>query len=148
MSTESTTHLLRPGRSRARTFLLGGVIFVAGMVLGGALTLVLVLNRAHDRMTAPELAGPRIVDRLRGPLDLTDQQAEEIRGILARHQESLVALREDVRPQIEAELTKIRDEINQTLTPEQSRRWQKMTSRLYRRWARWGRPSGPRPGPR
>jgi hypothetical protein len=128
--------LPRPRRRWMRTVLLGVVILLCGMVIGGALTLhfrwprLLLARHAWERM--PE----HIADRMRGELELTEEQQREIERILARHHGAMESIRTEVQPRVEAQIDSMRREVEAVLTLEQANRWSEHFERMQRRGPR------------
>jgi Spy/CpxP family protein refolding chaperone len=135
--------LPRRRRRWGRTVLLGALILACGMVVGAALTMHLrwprLLRAAHPWERAPE----RIVSRMSGQLDLTQEQETQIQGILAKHHLAMEGIRTEVEPRVEAQMDSMRREVEGVLTPEQARRWTDRFEKMRRHWP----PGGPRRRP-
>jgi hypothetical protein len=131
-----------------RMVILGVVILVCGMVIGGGLTTYVLWKRVETTIMHPRLMPERIVEHMESSLDLTPEQAEQIREIFTRRHERFDKLRVEMEPLIQAELDSIREEVSRVLTPEQLEEWTSGFDRMHRRWFRgpmFGK--GPRPGP-
>jgi hypothetical protein len=124
----------RPPRHRWRAFLLAAVVFIAGIVVGSGLTVLVIVNRMQEAIRHPELAPQRISARLQRQLDLTDEQTAQVRAILAERQQALMRLRSRVQPEVEAELSVAFEQINRTLDGEQQRQWRKLFDELTAKW--------------
>jgi Spy/CpxP family protein refolding chaperone len=76
----------------------------------------------------------RMLDRMRKELDLTEEQARRVDSLLHAQGEELRALREEMRPRMEAFFERTRHALDSVLTPEQRDKLSRM------------RPPGPPPG--
>ncbi len=133
-----------------RGALIGAVILLCGMVIGGGLTSFVVWRRVQNSVMNPRVMPARIVDHMRGPLDLTDEQAQQLHEIFTRHHSRFEELRKEMEPLVEEELEAIRTEVAAVLTPEQLEKWNRRFDRMRKRWFRgpmFGRkgPHGPPP---
>ncbi len=77
-----------------------------------------------------------IVDRLQRELDLTGDQARQLREMLPRHIAALDSVRAAIEPQVEAVAERSAAEVAAILTPAQRAVWEQ-------RWRRMGIPAGP-----
>jgi hypothetical protein len=114
--------------------LLGLLIFALGAVVGAAGTLLVVRVRVRHALQQPDKLPQRIAGRLRGTLDLTDEQAEQVRAILDRRYAELARIRRFAQPRVEAQLEWVRKEIADVLTPDQAARWREHFDRFRRVW--------------
>ena len=131
---EHTTALPVPKRRRWLTWLLMGVVFIAGGAVGSAATIHWLIDRFQGYAEHPERAPKRITERMREKLDLTDDQAEKVQDILHRRQQELMAIRREVHPRVQAIMDASREEVGAVLTEEQQAKWEKMYRHLERRW--------------
>jgi len=138
---DNPTALLRR-LHRWRMAFLGLVILLAGVTIGVAAALLVFGPPERPRPMGPEMAVRGMLGRFRDQLNITDEQAEQIRTILRTRMQNLQKLREEARPKIEEQLEELKNEISAVLTPEQSSKWQEIVSRLEREFRH-----GMRPGP-
>jgi DNA-binding NarL/FixJ family response regulator len=124
---------MRP-RRRWRTALMALVIFLAGAVVGGGLTVVTIVHRVRDALAHPEQAPQRISAHLARSLDLNDEQTQRVRQILTERQRALMALRAQMQPRVQAELELAFEQINQTLNSHQQQRWRRLFDDLTSKW--------------
>ena len=121
-------------RRRWLTALVGVGIFLCGAAIGSGVTLLVLRDALMGFLRHPEKIPARITSRLRGKLDLTDEQTTRVESILEKRQVALQELRREVQPRIEAHLDAIRAEIEAVLTKEQAERWREQFDRLRRTW--------------
>jgi len=126
--------LPRPRRRWLRTTLFGMSILICGMVIGSGLTLRVLWVQLTEAIQNPDQMPERITHRMTRVLDLTEEQALEVRAILNREYYALESLRAEIAPRVQAELDKTRDEIVAVLDPDQARRWLKRFEFLRKRW--------------
>lgn len=130
--------LVRPRRVRRRRWTLVAlfaVVFLSGMVAGGAVTMGVVTNRFHFRSKDPHAIPQRMARHMQRKLDLTDQQTQQVQAILTRRFESLMTLHRQLRPHIEAQFRGAQEEVAQCLTPEQAQQWRRWcTLRFHKHW--------------
>jgi hypothetical protein len=128
------------------------VIFVAGLVTGGAVTLRLlwvkeeqrkdlavqaqVAPPAAGRPAAPRQAGggepqfgPALIRRFATQLDLTPAQFKRINPIVGRTQEELARLRREVQLGSALAIERMQDEIAAQLNPAQRGRFEELLTR-------------------
>jgi hypothetical protein len=138
---ENPTVLLRR-LHRWRMAFFGLVILLAGITIGVAGTLLVFGPPEGPRPMPPEIAVRVLLGRFRDQLNITDDQADQIRTILRTRMQNLQKLREEARPKIEEQLEGLKEEISAVLTAEQSSKWQEIINRLDREFRH-----GMRPGP-
>lgn len=134
----------RRPRRRWLWALLGLLVFALGAVLGAAGALLVVRARVLHALRQPDELPQRITGRLRRKLDLTDEQAEQVRAILERRYAELARIRRFAQPRVEAQLEWVRKEVADVLTPDQAARWRERFDRFRRVWIP---PLPPRPSP-
>ena len=120
----------------------GMVILVAGVVIGGALMLILAPDKLMKPPRGPEFDSVRMIPPLRRDLGLSPEQEEKIKPILDKHMEKLHDIRMEARADIEEALTRMNKGISDILTDDQKRIWQRSFDRLEREL----HPGGPRRG--
>jgi hypothetical protein len=117
---------------RWRMAFFGVVILFAGIIIGGALVIILMPERIMMPPPGPEFEGLRILPLLRRDLDLSDEQVKKIEPILNSNMEKLRVMRESARVEIAQILEQMNSEISAVLTEEQKTRWQEGLDRLQR----------------
>ncbi|HEX8475930.1 MAG TPA: hypothetical protein VF666_18030 [Pyrinomonadaceae bacterium] len=112
------------GKTRLKIWLVLVGVFALGCVTGASLDSAYRLKASNER---PEAHGRRdkkdIFERMRRDLDLSEQQATEIRAILDQTRNDYRALRSEVRPRYDAIRQNSRTRIRALLTPEQQKRF-------------------------
>ena len=98
-------------------------IFVLGGLTGAALDSALRLKGSmNERPGARGLRGRGdVFERMKRDLNLTEQQATEIRAILDQARDEYRQLRQEVRPRYDAVRQQARARIRERLTPEQQK---------------------------
>jgi Spy/CpxP family protein refolding chaperone len=117
---------------------LGIVILICGALIGAGVTAHVFWERFLHAAHSPEDAPARIVERMAGRLDLTDEQVEQIEQIVAERREALLDIRRETQPRVGAEIEGMRLEVAAVLTPEQATRWNERMESLKERWMRRG----------
>jgi len=128
------TPVTRPRRRWVWTVLLALVIFVSGVLVGGGLTFKFITSGFKRSFQDPAVLADRITHRMKKRLNLTDEQAVQVRRIILEQQKAFQSLRKQVRPQLEAQIEKTRQELAAVLTPEQARKWEKRFGRFMKFW--------------
>ncbi|MCP4594024.1 MAG: hypothetical protein GY842_25100 [bacterium] len=128
----------RPAGKRRRRRLLHGllalVIFVAGAITGGAVTVGFLKHHVHQILTHPDEAAEHVASRLRSRLDLTDLQFEQVRSILLRRHAELEDIRREVFPRVRSELDAAHGEIAAVLNEQQREQWADHYDYVIRTW--------------
>ncbi|HEY0546920.1 MAG TPA: periplasmic heavy metal sensor [Pyrinomonadaceae bacterium] len=103
------------GKTRLKIWLVVVGVFVLGCVTGAALDSAYRLRGRGGRDDGFE--------RMKRDLNLSEQQATQIRAILDQTRNDYRALRTEVRPRYDAIRQNARTRIRQLLTPEQQQRF-------------------------
>jgi hypothetical protein len=135
--------LARPRRRWIRTALLALIIFVSGVLVGGGLTFKFLTAGFKRFFQEPEALAESITHRMKKRLDLTDEQAVQVRRIILERTKAFQSLRKEVQPKLDAEIENTRREVAAVLTAEQARKWEKSFRRFSRFWL--PRPPGHHP---
>ncbi|HEX8068558.1 MAG TPA: hypothetical protein VF546_01315 [Pyrinomonadaceae bacterium] len=110
------------GRTRIKIWLVLALVFALGCATGAALD-VLYRTRAASGRERRERDPQARFEALRRDLNLTDEQATQIRAILDETRNQYRTLREELRPRFEAPRQQARARIRALLTPEQQQRF-------------------------
>jgi len=112
--------------------LLGLAILLSGIAIGTGSTLLVGrrLLRPEGR-PASQVSGA-IAKQAARRLRLTPQQERDVRRIVREHMDSVNATRSQALQDIDTELTAMREEVAQTLTPQQAQAWRRQFDRLRR----------------
>ena len=121
MTTPSTQQWRGTTRLKILLVLLG--VFILGGVTGASLdSLYRLRGRQHNgRQGGDRRAREDMFERMRRDLNLSEQQATEIRAILDQTRNDYRALRTEVRPRYDAVRQQARTRIRALLTPEQQK---------------------------
>jgi Spy/CpxP family protein refolding chaperone len=113
------------GSTRLKILLVLLGVFLLGGVTGASLASLYRLPGGHERQGGRGGGRgnreDRIFDDLRRDLNLTEQQATEIRAILDQTRNDYRALRAEVRPRYDSVRQNARTRIRALLTPEQQK---------------------------
>ena len=136
-----------PWRRRLVPILLLAVVFLSGLVTGAAL-MPFVIHHFGPAFFPPPSEMPRLLtERMSKDLDLTDEQAREVRAVLDRHHEETEALRNEIEPRMDQMMDGFRADIIAILTPEQTERFTQRFDEMRRKEPPFGPPliwHGPR----
>lgn len=116
----------RRGTTRLKIWLVLVGVFTLGGVTGAMLDSAYRLRGGHDRRHEGGGGGGRrgkddLFENMRRDLNLTEQQATEIRAILDQTRNDYRALRAEVHPRYDAVRQNARTRIRALLTPEQQK---------------------------
>lgn len=112
------------GKTRFKIWLAVVGVFALGCVTGASLDSAYRLQASNERQ---EMRGRRskeeVFESMRRDLNLSEQQATEVRAILEQTRSGYRALRTEVRPRYDALRQNSRARIRALLTPEQQQRF-------------------------
>lgn len=123
--TELQTPETHPTAPWLKGFLLGCAILGSGMIIGAALAYGLLSGQRQADAVPGDHSPARLVERIRGDLHLTDDQAKAVLDIFTLHHARMETIRMKVQPEVEAEMDAARKEVDAVLTPEQRPAWNK-----------------------
>ncbi len=123
-----------PRRRRWVSVLLSLVLLASGFIIGSGTTLLVGYRVIQHRLRHPEELPGRAVARLKRPLNLSDEQAQEIKSIMRRHLAVLQDRRRQWQPQIEAELDSIEKDVAAVLNPQQAEKWHNIARERRHAW--------------
>lgn len=107
-------------------------IFLAGGVVGGAVTLHFVREFAQRR-ASPEQWGPARLKMLARHLELTPAQVEQLRPIVRRSMADLAVVRQDGMRDTRRVLMRMEQDIAAVLTPEQQEKFREFNAEMRER---------------
>jgi len=131
---QSIAPVARPRRRWVWTVLLALVIFISGVLVGGGLSFKIITSGFKRSFQDPAVSAEHITKRMKRRLNLTDEQAVQVRRIILEQQEAFLSMRRQVRPQLEAQIEKTRRELATVLTPQQARKWEKRFNHFLKFW--------------
>ncbi|MFP6581528.1 MAG: hypothetical protein VCD00_03115 [Candidatus Hydrogenedentota bacterium] len=114
------------------TLLMGAVLLVCGIVIGAGGTTLIVQNRLEQPDAAPSQFSQRLMGRMTRDLDLTDEQAKEVRAVFQSHSVEMRTVREEMDGRVDVLRATMQQEVRAILTPEQVEKWEKRIQE-YRR---------------
>jgi Spy/CpxP family protein refolding chaperone len=110
--------------TRLKVWLAVVAVFVLGCATGALLDSAYRLRAAGARPESRERRGhDEVFEKMRHDLDLTDQQATDMRQILEQTRNDYRSLRAEARPRFDAIRQSARTRIRALLTPEQQQRF-------------------------
>ena len=114
--------------TRLKIWLVVVGVFILGGVTGASLDSLYRLRASGNGRSGEMRGGERrnkedVFDRMKRDLDLSDQQATEIRSILDQARNEYRQLRAEVRPRYDASRQNARTKIRALLTPEQQQKF-------------------------
>ncbi len=124
-------------------------VFVAGLLVGGLVTLRVVKAQAPQRMAATDQYGPFLMKRLVNRLELTPEQQTKIKPLVDRAAGELHQVRRKAWTDSQAILERIDKEITAELTPAQRATFEKLQNEQrerIRRFREGRRNNADRPG--
>ena len=129
------------GVTRLKIWLVLLGVFALGCLTGGFLDSAYRLKagadeRRHERGGGRGNRDEKRFERMKRDLNLTEQQATEIRAILEETRGGFRALRDEVRPRYDALRQNSRARIRALLTPEQQQRFDARNAELDARHER------------
>jgi hypothetical protein len=110
------------------------VIFLGGAACGAAVATVAFKRAMHHAIQNPHDMSAHITGRLADMLDLTDEQAEQVREIILRRHNGLIDIRRDIQPRLEAELAALEAEIAAVLNEDQRTKWHAHAASVRAHW--------------
>ena len=118
----------KPGRTW-RSWAVGLLIFGAGMVCGGAVTTIVVVHRLRMAIHDPQQTVGRVERLMNHRLDLDAGQQAEVRRIVSEAQQTILSMRGEFQPRVEAVLADASNQIRGVLRPDQVPAWDQFVKR-------------------
>jgi Spy/CpxP family protein refolding chaperone len=115
------------GRTRLKVWLVLVGVFLLGSVTGAALSGVYRARSEGGRRA--ERDPGKALEKMRGELNLTDEQAAQINTIINETRNEFRALRAEARPRYDAIRQKERERIRGILNAEQQQKFDQMIAR-------------------
>ncbi|MBX3179366.1 MAG: hypothetical protein KF886_18575 [Candidatus Hydrogenedentes bacterium] len=112
------------------------LFLLCGLIIGSLVTAVYLRNAAQRAIADPALLSERAVQRLERQLDLDEAQRAAIRQAFRDRLAGFRAIRERVRPEIQAELDALRADVETHLRPDQREQWRARFDAIRQRWQR------------
>jgi len=127
-------------RGKWKLVLMGIVILSCGILIGHAATVHWIHHRMQQLIANPDKMPEEMLKRLRAKLDLTEEQASQVRMILLEKNKKFKEIHRETAPRVEKEFQDLRNKISQVLTPEQAKRWEKDYKSILPPPLPWGPP--------
>ena len=141
-----------PAASKLRPVIFGVVLLMCGVAIGSGATILLVRSEANRAMRDPNWMTQRAAARLEKDLNLTANQAAQVREIFQAHRERVHAFRSQHGDRARQMFRELQRDIEEVLTPGQAEKFrarlQRARERTFRNHDRWrgDRGDGPRDG--
>ena len=120
-----------PKKRRWTKVLLGIVILLCGIIIGAGGTAAVMQKLIHRVFEHPEELPEMITSRMEKKLDLTSEQAVEVKRVLDVRIGNIQEIMKEVHPRIHEELTSLRDEVDEVLDEEQRKKWRTRFKRFH-----------------
>ncbi len=116
-----------------RDVILGIALFTCGFIVGGILVTKYYISLASS-VVRDGVDQQKTIAWLQRLLDLNEDQAQRAQAIIARGLDDLRDIRYAVRPQVEAVLERIYNEVSSLLDHRQKQIWERRFSQIRERW--------------
>ena len=116
------------GRATLKIWLVLVAVFVLGTITGAALTGLYRSRASAGREGRDRGKHEQRFEKMRQDLNLTDQQATDVRMILDQTRNDYRALREELRPRFEEPRLRARTKIRALLNAEQQKKFDALTA--------------------
>ena len=115
-------------KTRLKIWLVVVGVFALGCLTGASLGYAYRLRAGDDGRRGRHERKGDIFEKMRADLDLSDEQARQVRAILDETRDEYRALRSECRPRYDAARERGRERIRALLTPEQRQRFDAKTA--------------------
>jgi hypothetical protein len=124
-------------RSKFKAFLLVGVVFLLGTIVGGSVGTTIVSRKFAAPREVPDSQRLAMVfEKFRSRLKLNPEQSEKVRVILQETHQQFKDLNHSIRPQSDALRMGMRSRVRELLTDDQKKEFEAMTREYDERKAR------------
>jgi hypothetical protein len=136
MSAETHADAPRPNPARRRwtAIALSVLIFLSGVVVGGAGTILAAKELTLDRLHHPEVVPVKMGNRIGNSLGLPDEKTDQVVAILEERREAIFDIFQEFKPRLSAELDRMRTEVSAILDEKQAREWETRFDKLRNTW--------------
>lgn len=124
----------RKRRSWVWSAVLALVVFGAGGITGGGLTMIAIHRHLSDFIRNPNDAPDRVMPWLKRRLGLDEEQTAEVEKIVRAHHRNLQAIRRETVPKVRKELEATQTEVSAVLKPGQRELWNKRMTQMQNFW--------------
>lgn len=124
----------RTGRPWVRTVILAGVVFLAGGIVGGAGTVLVIKRQLSEFIRHPEDAPDRVMPWIKRRFRLDEEQAIAVERLVAEHHERLQKIRYETTPRVRRELAEFQAGVDAVLRPEQRELWNRRLGQMTDFW--------------
>jgi len=120
--------MIAQGRTRLKVWLVLVGVFLLGSVMGASLAGVYHLRHRDDRRDG-RVRHEAFFEKMRSDLNLTNEQAVQIKAIVEETRTQFQVLQTEARPRFDQIKQKERERIRGILNPEQQQRFDQITAR-------------------
>ena len=135
---------MRGGKQTWQLMLLGAIILASGLAMGVGVAMVFLRGAQSPPPPPVDKVAATVAARIAATCDLSEQQADKVREIVARRMEALNTIRNEMAGEVLAEHETMRLEMKEVLTAEQFAKWSSRLDEIQAKsWLR-RRPRRPR----
>ncbi len=125
----------RPARTRRwLSVVLGVVIFLSGVVVGGAGAFIVLREVTLYRLHNPEKRILQDTKVLQRKLGLTEEQTRDVLAIFSRYLKKFQQFRRETRPGLDAKIESLKAEVAAVLQEEQAQKWNAWIDDTRKTW--------------
>lgn len=125
---------LRKRKPWVRTVILAGVVFLAGGIVGGAGTVLVIKRQLSEFIRHPEDAPDRVMPWIKRRFRLDEEQTIAVERLVAEHHERLQKIRYETTPRVRRELAEFQAGVDAVLRPEQRELWNRRLGQMTDFW--------------
>ena len=122
----------KPPRWVSRTVL--AVVFISGGLIGASLTVLLRPDKAWRGKRSAEERRERIVAMIADEVDLSADQVERARQVVAERLADIQEIRKVIEPRMRRQAALLYENVNAVLNDKQKPRWKTLYEKLSAKW--------------
>ena len=122
-----------PGR-RWLPWLLLSVVFVSGVLIGGAAVVIFGHDVAPRKRKSIEEMCERLTGQITAELELSDRQKAQVRQVVQDRLTEIRKIQQEVRPRMERQADLLDQGIRPILTADQIPKWKSLYAKFRERW--------------
>jgi hypothetical protein len=110
------------------------LVFASGLIIGASAATIIIAQQFRYAMRHPNEIPTRLTARLTRRLNLDASQSDQVRALLTVRLAHLQQVRQQVQPQVRAELRGFHEDVRKLLNPTQQTKWDTMFDDLMENW--------------